>query len=265
MKQNGYIYFARPGFSLAEILASVVIGSMVLIAALTVYSRAEHTAVAVRRTLSNSSLPYEVLQRIAEDFDKVVSTDSDTSVLIMNRHINDYAAPIFLIREFYKDDKNSDQLYKEIVWQCNTSKDTDANDIVLYRSYEALSPEDKLLDKNKGPLEKNAYVPICRGVTYFGIEIYTGKEKPETIWSGNKMPLGAVFKISFAKPYRNEKGQYEVPESEIYKRTIAFDKSRNIKFNISQDDSGDDEKNMLEVNPVGNESDLTKKPEPVKR
>ncbi len=251
MKQNRNISTTRSGFSLAEVLAAMMIGSMVLIAVLTVYTGLEHTAAAVTRDMSSSRLPYEVLQLIAEDIDKLISTDSDTSVIIVARHVNNYSAPILAIREYYnKDYENKDKTYKEIVWQCNTYPGDDVNDMVLYRSYESVAPEDKLLDKNKQDLDRSAYVPICRGVTYFAIDVLTGKEKPASDWLSG-LPLGAVLKISFAKPYLNTRGQYEVPENEIYTRTIAFDKSRNIKFDISGNEPNEPDetdKNTADVN-----------------
>ena len=252
MTRNRNISAARNGFSLAEVLAAMMIGSMVLIAVLTVYTRAERTAAALTNNLGNSKLPYEVLQLIAEDFDKILSTDSDCDAIIVNRHINDYAAPLFAMRQYYKDSTNKNQESKEIVWQCNANSDSDANDMVLYRSYESIAPQDKLLDEHKEALEKNAYVPICRGVTYFRVEILNGKDDAQAGWPGG-MPTGAIFKISFAKPYKNAEGQYEVPENEIYQRTVAFDKSRNIKFNIPKDDSSEDVNDVTDVNAQGKE------------
>ena len=70
MKSNPKISISRPGFSLAEILAAMIIGSMVLVAVLTIYSRVEYTANAVTNKLNKSRLPSEVLQLIAEDLDK---------------------------------------------------------------------------------------------------------------------------------------------------------------------------------------------------
>ena len=247
-----------------EVLAAMVIGTMILISALTIFDRAETTSNTVLRNLDNSRRPYEALQLIAEDLDKMITTDSDTSVIVVNRHIKSYAAAIMAIRVKYKDPTNKDQNYKEIFWQCNTDPEGDPNDIILYRSYEGIIPEDKLLDKNRENSEKNVYVPICDGVTYFRIEVITKKEEPEVAWVGG-MPLGVILKISFAKPFKDDEGNYEVPESSIYSRTIAFDKSRKIKFDISEDDTskGDTIKTKLNIlgktNSSSNGTDLPKK------
>jgi len=222
----------RTAFSLIEVLAAMVIGSMVLVAVLTLYGRIEKTASAVTKTLDETKYPYEVLQLIAEDLDKMITTNSDTSIIIVNRRVNDYNAPIFAIRVEYKDPSNKDQLLEEIIWQCNKNPEGDANDLVLYRSYEGIVPEDKLLDKNKEDFEKDIYVPICNGITFFEIQVHTGKEEPELAWTGG-MPLGITMIISFAKPFKTPEGYYDVQENQKYSRTVALDKSRKIKFDIS--------------------------------
>ncbi len=238
----------RKGFSLLEVLAAMVIGTMVLIAVFNVYDRAENTAAGVIRRLNESRRPYEVLQLIAEDLDKMITTDSDTNVIIVDRLISNYEAALLVIAVKYKDPTNKDQRYYEIYWQSNIDPEGDPNNLVLYRCYDGITPEDKLLDKDKEKTEQNVYVPICSGVTYFRIEIYTEKARPEDAWVAG-MPLGVTLTISFAKPFKNDKGEYDVPENEKYSRTIAFDKSRKIKFDISEEESSEDEtaKTMVEI------------------
>ena len=48
---------ARAGFSLAEVITSLTIGAMVLVAVLVVYNRAERSAAAITRKLDRSRLP----------------------------------------------------------------------------------------------------------------------------------------------------------------------------------------------------------------
>ena len=218
-----------------EILAAMMIGSMVLIAVLTIYTRAENIVQSVTNSLDDSRRAREALQLIAEDLDKMITTDSDIHVVVVGRHISKYEASILVIREKYKDPTNKDQTYKEIFWQCNIDPEGDPNDLILYRSYEGIVPEDKLLDRDREKKELNDYVPICNGVTYFDMLVFTTRDKPEVAWTGG-MPLGIAITISFAKPFENEKGQYEVLENEKYTRIISFDKTRDIKFDISEDE-----------------------------
>ena len=247
----------RTGFSLVEILAAMVIGTMILIAVFKVYGKATRTAAVVTRNLDSFRRPYEVLQLIAEDLDKMITTNSDTSIIIVNRYIENYAAAILVVTEKYKDSTNKDQNYKEIYWQCNIDPEGDADDLVLYRLYDGVTPEDKLLDKDKDEFERKSYAPICEGVTYFDIEIYSDKKRPEDIWAGG-MPFGVTITISFAEPFKNDEGNYDVPESEKYSRTIAFDKSRKIKFDVSEEELPDGQEIKTNVDIVENEASSKK-------
>ena len=244
MKRNRNKSITRAGFTLAEILATTIIGSMVLIAVLTIYNRVERTAAALTRTLNNTREPDEVLQLIAEDFDKVINTDSETSMILANRYTDNYSTALLLSRTTYKDATDKEQQFEELIWQC--TNEVDANNMVLYRSYEGIVPEDRLLDRNKDEKERSSYVPICSGVTFFDVEIFAGKEETMSVWP-NGVPLGITITISFAKPYKDAEGHYEVLENEKYSRTIAFDKSRKIKFNISDEESSNDQQNTTEV------------------
>ena len=137
----------------------------------------------------------------------------------------------FSINTKYKDPTDKEQEYEEIIWQCSPNYDGDANDLVLYRSYSGVAPEDKLLDKNKETSTLDAYIPVCRGVTYFTVEAITIEGEKQLMWT-NSLPTGIVLTISFATPFKNIQGIYDVPENEKYSRTIAIDKSREIKFEI---------------------------------
>jgi prepilin-type N-terminal cleavage/methylation domain-containing protein len=257
MKKNRKILKSRQGFSLAEVLAAMMIGSMVLISVLTVYNRAEHAAASVTKTLSQSRNPYEALQLIAEDLDKTTGNEGDTNFVIVNRYINDYAAAMLAIQVRYKDPTDKQQQYETILWQCNSNYKGDANDMVLYRSCEGIVPEDKLLDKSKDKAERSAYVPICRGVTYFNMKIYTGKDKPADVFPGGT-PLGIIITISFAKPFKNSDGHYEVPDNEKYTRTIAINKSRKIKFDVTENEEAAGE--TVQAGDSNNAADTTKAP-----
>ena len=79
----------RPGFSLGEMLAVVIIGSMVLVAILSVYGRATDAADAVLRKIDSPSWAAEVLQLIAEDLGRAMGAENVT-VQIRNGLDNDF-------------------------------------------------------------------------------------------------------------------------------------------------------------------------------
>jgi prepilin-type N-terminal cleavage/methylation domain-containing protein len=70
----------RSGFSLAEVLAAMVIAALVMVAVLGIYSRAESVAATIKRKFDSSRLPTEILQRIAEDLDQIMTSDAYTKV-----------------------------------------------------------------------------------------------------------------------------------------------------------------------------------------
>jgi prepilin-type N-terminal cleavage/methylation domain-containing protein len=217
----------RLGFSLAEVLIALMIGSMVLVMVLTVYSRAEASAAAVTRKLYGSQLPREVLQRIAEDVDKVITAGSDTKLIVENKFQNGFPTARLTIQKTIYDSKNRKQIFENIIWQ--SSYDTDANGVVLYRSHSGIALEDKLLDEQKEAWERALFVPVCPGVTFFQIQIPQG-ERFRNVWKSDSLPKAIVATISFAKPFKTLEGTWDVPDEEKITRTIAIDRTRTMRL-----------------------------------
>lgn len=221
----------RSGFSLAEMLAAIVISSMVMIAVLGIYNRTERSAAAVTRRLNASRLPREILQRIAEDIDHMVSAGSDADITIQNKFDQLYPTAKLTISRTFQDRANKPQKYEEIIWQCSYDFDSLVDGLVLYRSHSGIAAGDKLLDKNKEDWEKELFVPLCSGVTYFKISAIQGDNLLEK-WNG-KVPPGIEVAISFAEPFKTVGGTLDVPDEEKIIRTIAVDRTRNIKFSVA--------------------------------
>jgi prepilin-type N-terminal cleavage/methylation domain-containing protein len=240
------------GFSLAEVLAALTIGAMILVAVLGVYSGVEGAAGAITRKLDNSRLPSEVLQRIAEDLDRIIAPVSDakaadTKITIENKLINLYpSARLTIVRTIY-DSKDKKQTFEEIVWQANYDFDTDS--LILYRSQSGMGLEDKLLDAERASWEKDySFVPICSGVTFFKVQVPKGDDFEDS-WTSDSLPPGIVATISFGEPFKTVTGPLDVPEEAKITRTIAVDRTRKIKFAFAKkevpeedkDEQGDDE------------------------
>jgi len=236
LKNISGTYRKPRGFSLAEVLAALTIGSMVAVAVLGIYRRAEKSVAAVTRRLDGSRLPSEVLQRIAEDLDNVVSSSSDAKITVDNKFeiiapgVRVPAARLTITRTI-EDSQDKEQIFKEIIWQSSYDFLGASNSLTLYRSAGGLDMEDKVLEKNKDDFEREAFVPICSGITFFKIGALSGKEPIEK-WNGTP-PRGIVITISFAEPYKKADGTFDVPEEEKITRTIAVDRTRKIRFNIS--------------------------------
>ncbi len=220
------------GFSLAEMLAALTIGAMVLAAVLGIYSRAEHSAAAITRKLDSSRRPFEVLQLIAEDLDGIVAACLDTKINIENKFETGFPTARLTILKTFHDSRNREQTFEEIVWQSSFDFESDADGLVLYRSYNGIALEDKLLDEMREDLEKAyTFVPICSGVTFFKVQVPQGEEF-EDKWTGDSLPRGITATISFAEPFKTVRGTLDVPDEEKITRTIAIDRTRKIKFEI---------------------------------
>jgi prepilin-type N-terminal cleavage/methylation domain-containing protein len=221
----------RSGFSLAEMLVALTIGAMVLVAVLSIYNRAETSAAAIGRKLDSSRLPSEVLQCIVEDIDKTVSPGADSKVTVENKFENGFStARLTLLKTIYND-KNEKQTFEKIVWQAKYDKD--ANGLILYRSHSGIAMEDKLLDENKENWERELFVPVCTGITYFKVQVPAGDVLQDN-WLNDALPRGIVVTISFASPFKTIAGTLDVSEDEKIVRHIAVDRTKAVKFQFAK-------------------------------
>ena len=251
MKATSGISGMRRGLSLAEMLAALTIGAMVIVAVLGIYRRAEKSAAAVTRKLNSSRIPGEVLQRIAEDLDNVISASSDATITIENKFENVASAMLLpaarlAITRTIQDSSDKEQTFEEIIWQSSYDYESGINGLVLYRSHGGLNLEDKILEKNKDNFERELFVPICSGLTYFKISAISGKNLVER-WSGSPPP-GIVVTISFAEPYKKADGTFEVTDEEKITRTIAVDRTRKIRFDTSAGNNNQGEEGIEDMN-----------------
>jgi hypothetical protein len=240
MKKSSETFGYLWGFTLAEVLAALTIGSMILVAVLGIYSRVEKGAAAIRRRLDRSRAPFEVLQRISEDLDRIVAPVSDskladTEITIENKFNNLYqSARLTIVRTIY-DARDQKETFEEIIWQSSFDYDSDANGLVLYRSHRGMAVEDKLLEEGREAWEKDySFVPICSGVSFFKIEVPVG-ESVQDSWAGDSLPKGIIVTVSFAEPYKTVEGTLDVPDAEKVVRTIAVDRARRIAFTVTKE------------------------------
>jgi type II secretory pathway pseudopilin PulG len=224
----------RGGFSLAEVLVALIMGAMILVAVLSIYSRAENSAAAVTNRLDIARVPSEILQRIVEDIDKIVTPDSDTKVTIENKFDKGFpTARLTLLKTIYNR-YNQKQTFEKIIWQANY--DSTTNGLILYRSHSGIAAEDKLLNEQKEDWEKELFVPVCDGITFFKIQVPKGEDVFEENWTADPLPPGIVVTISFAEPFKALDGSFDVPEDEKITRHMAVDRTRKIKFVLEKKD-----------------------------
>lgn len=221
----------HPGYSLGEMLAALVIGSLVLVSVLSIYGRANQASEAVARKIDSPALALEVLQLIAEDLDRLVG-GANATIEIKNGLDNGFARAQLVLRRTFYDTQNQEQAFDEIIWRAGYDYESGVPGLVIYRSYSGLASEDKLLDSKRDTWEKNyPFVPICRGVTFFSIEVTNGERTSDT-WSGPSLPPGVKVSLSFSRPYETVRGTLDVDESQKTSRTIAIDRTRTLRFAV---------------------------------
>jgi len=234
MLMNYHTVKRETAFSLAETLAAIVIGSMILVTVLTIHGRVQRSAASVRQRLDTSRPTSEVLQRIAEDFDEIFAADDNTTVRIENKLQGGYQGGRMIIKKVIRNSDNEDQVFEQIIWQ--SSFDPASGKLILYRSHTGMVTEDKLLDEQRAGWEQMyPFVPILTGVTCFRAEVPRGQNYLDR-WTSDNMPSGVRITLSQAEPVQTVAGTLEVePEDEIA-RTIAVDRSRKIGFNVVRKD-----------------------------
>jgi hypothetical protein len=259
---------ARAGFSLAEVITSLTIGAMVLVTVLVVYNRAERSAAAVTRKLDSTRLLSEVMQRIAEDLDGIIATGSDVKINIDNKFENGFPTARLTITKTFFDRRNQEQTFESIVWQTNYDFTSNVDDLVLYRGHSGIALEDKLLDRNKSDWERELFVPICAGITFFRVKVPWGQTYLEK-WTSTSLPPGIEVTISAGQPFKTVGGTLDVPDEEKIIRTIAVDRTRKIKFSVEKSGltEGEEKEQANEPLPDGEKAqpDSPNKTKPVRR
>ena len=247
---------------MAEAIVALTVGSMILVTALVIYNRIEKAADAVERKLDSTQLPSEVFQLIAEDIDRIVGAGKTVKITVKNRNAELYASAQLTVSKTIYDKKNKETALEEVIWQSSYDYDSDAEGLVLYRSHSGIAVEDKLLSENREDWEEDySYVPICSGVTFFMIQIASNEFKSQVTedeeqilelelpeeeelqkeWNKETLPNGLVVTISFAEPFKDIDGTFNVAEEEKIVRTIAIDRTRKIKFTLPKKPKSDED------------------------
>jgi len=221
----------KQGFSLAEVLVAMMIGAMLLVAVLAIYSRFECSAAALSKKLGSSQLSFEVLQRITEDINRIAGSSSDTKLSVENKFDNGFPVYRLTILKTFYDSKDAIKPFEKVIWQSGYDYDGVADGLVLYRSHSGVAAEDKLLDEQKEDWERELFVPICAGITCFRVQVPVGENLVDT-WTADSLPTGLVFTISFAPAFQTVGGSMDVPEEEKVFRTTLIDRTKKSKFVI---------------------------------
>jgi len=253
------------GFSLIEMITVMVISSLVIISTLGIFNRVKSATASINAKLDKEDVADEILQRIAEDLDRLAAPGFDTKLTIRNKTSNGFNKSQLIIENKIYDRNNKPQTFEKIVWQSEYDPLEDMT--ILYRHHGGLCLEDKILDGELGDEQaggKELYIPLCWGMTVFEIVVPKKDAKPITQWSSTSLPPSVAVTISFAEPVENFDGSFEILEEDRITRYIAIDRTRKPKFVFQKmdftrpDEEKDDDPNDVDSDIENTEEKDTK-------
>jgi len=244
------------GFSLAELLAALAIASMIMITAAAMYATVRRAQGTIETRLKDGFLAAEVIQRISEDIDRMAMPGSDVSISIRNKiDIENFKISQMIIESKIYDKDNKPMTFEKIVWQSRVA--SDGNGLIVYRAHSGYAVEDKMLEQPKENFEREMYIPVCYGATFFAIEVSDGNTVSEE-WLNPALPQGVKISISFEPRQPDAFGGLTVAEESVKSRIIALNRFRQIPYTFVYKEFGDanDIKDMNDVNDVNQPRDI---------
>lgn len=243
-------------FTLVETLVVVMISAMVVTATLAVYQRVRSVTVRIIDAMTQHRQQNEILQKIAEDIDRLAAPGFEATINFSNRSVrgNDnliYQSARLILENKYYGNGTQSKTYEQIIWQ--TTYDTAEGTMILYRMHDGVNVEDQLLEGNaEDSTSAGLYIPVADGVTHFELCVPQG-ETTQTEWTSDTLPNAVRVGLSFAEQEVLEDGDEGVPPEEIVYRTVAIDRTREITYKfISVDldlgmlnDDDDDDPNSV--------------------
>jgi hypothetical protein len=229
LNRNRTIKLDKPAFSLVETITVLVITALVLIAIINIYNRVKTASLSVQTMLEKNDLPTEILQRLAEDIDRLAVPGFETTINIEHRLDGAYQICRLTITNLIYDSKDKPQTFEQIIWQ--THIDPLYDGMSLYRLHTGMNIERKVTAEiGDSPLEDGeVFIRLCTGITNFTIKVLNDDSLLDR-WVTNVLPKAVVAEISFAPFQENEFGESEIPQNELLSRTIAIDRTRSIAF-----------------------------------
>lgn len=246
----------QPGaFTLVETLVVLLLAAMILTAVLGIYRQVRVSAAAISDRLQQNRLSVEILQKLAEDIDRLAAPGFEASISFRNKLDNGYRSAQMILDNSYYGNNDRKLPYESVVWQ--TSYDALTDTLILYRMHDGLNVEDKVLESNPDDSAAGLFVPVAAGVTHFEMKAQQG----ETVlgaWTGTELPKAVRIGLSFEPPQELADGSVGVPEELITFRTIAVDRTRLIPYEFvkKQFDLPDEDPNSL-ADDVPDPNDLT--------
>jgi prepilin-type N-terminal cleavage/methylation domain-containing protein len=235
---------SRPGFTLVETLVVLMLSAMILTAVLGIYRQMRVSAAAISDRLQINRLSVEILQKLAEDIDRLAAPGFEASITFRNKLDNGYRSAQLILDNSYYGNNDRKLPYESVVWQ--TTYDAYTDTLMLYRMHDGLNVEDKVMQSNPNDAAEGLFIPVAGGVTHFELKAQQG-ENILGAWTGTELPKAVRIGLSFEPPQQLPDGSVGVPEDLITFRTIAVDRTRTIPYEFvkKQFDLPDDDPNDL--------------------
>ncbi len=227
-------------FTLVETLVVLLLSAMIITATLAVYQRVRAATIVIGQRMSEHRLQDEILQKIAEDIDRLAAPGFEATIKFRNRQVRGtdgltYQSAELILNNSYYGNSDKKDIYEEIVWR--TAYDTAEETMILYRMHRGLNAEDPLFANKPNQLESTLdkslerYIPVSAGVTFFDLRTQQG-ENILGSWTSETLPKAVRIGLSFALPEELEDGEVAVPDEEVMYRTVAVDRSRMIPYSF---------------------------------
>jgi hypothetical protein len=220
-------------FTLVETLTVLAITALLLTAVLQMYHQVRRSASQIGGHLEENRLAREILQKIAEDIDRLAAPGFDATMQFRNKYDNGYnSAQLTLENKYYaKGAPPKAEVYDRIVWQ--TTFDTFTQTLILYRMHDGLNLEDKVIESGSDVSPSaGLYIPITDGLTHFEMRSQQG-EDTAMAWSSTTLPTAVRIGVSFSPMEDLPNGRVGVPEEKILYRTVAIDRTRFIPYQFT--------------------------------
>lgn len=238
--------------SMAELIPAMIIATMISVVAIKIYYRANTTARSIDVFLQKNGEQADIMQRIAEDIDKIATAGTDATINLENKFSQGRNICRLIIESKYFDDTQRAQVFEKVTWQ--SRYDVDVNGLVLYRAHSGVLSEDKVIAEFDGQLDewkdRELFVPVAKGLSFFKIQIppaekFEGLDKnkkgtfvkkpasivrPTEKWIDKKLPVAIEIVLSFASEQKDAAGAYYVEDEDKASRTVVVDRIRKIPY-----------------------------------
>ena len=249
----------RVAFTLIETIVVLLLAALVLMAVLGIYTRVRASAATIMGRLEKNRLQVEILQRIAEDIDRLAAPGFDATINFQNKLDNGYRSARLVLENSYYGNNDKKDTYERVEWV--TGYNLDTGTLELYRMHSGLNLEDKVLEQDtESSPSVDRFIPVAGGITYFEIKAQQG----ETVlgnWTAEGLPKAVRIALSFTPPQELEDGSIGVPNEDVFFRTIAIDRTRPIPYQFVKKtfDVPEEDPNSLSEDP----NDLSENPDEI--